>query len=143
MDYKTIRDRVIKPKLTDMLGKVLSERLYQKARFATVEARDDRQRSKTTGQPVTFACLQNPVEPDQWRRLLRQNSGKVLHNVFPVPVRPQPVTGTGWRVHPAGIAGRRGIRGRQHRQSGRGAFRVRRRVRRWMENSCCRGARRR
>jgi N-acyl-D-aspartate/D-glutamate deacylase len=25
---------------------------------------------KETGRPVTFACLQNPIEPDQWKRLL-------------------------------------------------------------------------
>jgi N-acyl-D-aspartate/D-glutamate deacylase len=27
--------------------------------------------SRETGRPVTFACLQSPVDPDQWRRLLR------------------------------------------------------------------------
>ncbi len=29
------------------------------------------QLSKETGRPVTFACLQNPIEPEQWRRLLK------------------------------------------------------------------------
>jgi N-acyl-D-aspartate/D-glutamate deacylase len=29
-----------------------------------------RKLSKETGRPVTFACLQSPVDPDQWRRLL-------------------------------------------------------------------------
>jgi N-acyl-D-aspartate/D-glutamate deacylase len=28
------------------------------------------QLGKETGRPVAFACLQNPVEPDQWKRLL-------------------------------------------------------------------------
>jgi N-acyl-D-amino-acid deacylase len=27
--------------------------------------------SRETGRPVTFACLQTPADPDQWRRLLR------------------------------------------------------------------------
>jgi N-acyl-D-aspartate/D-glutamate deacylase len=27
--------------------------------------------AKETGRPVTFACLQSPADPDQWRRLLR------------------------------------------------------------------------
>ena len=26
---------------------------------------------RETGRPVSFACLQNPIDPDQWRRLLR------------------------------------------------------------------------
>jgi N-acyl-D-aspartate/D-glutamate deacylase len=30
-----------------------------------------RKLAKETGRPVTFACLQSPVDPDQWRRLLR------------------------------------------------------------------------
>ena len=29
-----------------------------------------RRLSKETGRPVTFACLQNPMDPDQWKRLL-------------------------------------------------------------------------
>ncbi len=29
-----------------------------------------RRLSRETGRPVTFACLQSPVQPDQWRRLL-------------------------------------------------------------------------
>jgi len=29
-----------------------------------------RKLSRLTGQPVTFACLQSPVDPEQWRRLL-------------------------------------------------------------------------
>ena len=29
-----------------------------------------RQLGRETGQPVTFACLQNPTDPDQWKRLL-------------------------------------------------------------------------
>jgi hypothetical protein len=44
MDYKTICDKIIEPKLTDMLGKVLTARLVQKARFAAVEAGSDRQK---------------------------------------------------------------------------------------------------
>jgi N-acyl-D-aspartate/D-glutamate deacylase len=30
-----------------------------------------RRLSRETGRPVTFACLQNPGEPDQWKRLLK------------------------------------------------------------------------
>lgn len=53
MDYKTIRDRIIEPKLTDMLGKVLTERLVQKARFAAVEAGSDREKLEKF---VSTAC---------------------------------------------------------------------------------------
>jgi N-acyl-D-aspartate/D-glutamate deacylase len=31
-----------------------------------------KQLARETGRPVTFACLQNPVDPDQWRRLLAE-----------------------------------------------------------------------
>ncbi len=34
------------------------------------ELRWMRQLGKETGRPVTFACLQNPTDPDQWKRLL-------------------------------------------------------------------------
>ena len=29
------------------------------------------QLGKETGLPVSFACLQNPMDPDQWRRMLK------------------------------------------------------------------------
>ena len=35
------------------------------------ELRWMRQLAKETGRPVTFACLQSPTDPEQWRRLLR------------------------------------------------------------------------
>jgi N-acyl-D-amino-acid deacylase len=35
------------------------------------ELRWMRKLAKETGRPVTFACLQSPVDPEQWRRLLR------------------------------------------------------------------------
>jgi N-acyl-D-aspartate/D-glutamate deacylase len=35
------------------------------------ELRWMRQLAKETGRPVTFACLQSPSDPEQWRRLLR------------------------------------------------------------------------
>jgi N-acyl-D-aspartate/D-glutamate deacylase len=35
------------------------------------ELRWMRKLAKETGRPVTFACLQSPVDPDQWKRLLR------------------------------------------------------------------------
>ncbi|MDJ0789997.1 MAG: amidohydrolase family protein [Myxococcota bacterium] len=31
-----------------------------------------KQLSQETGRPVTFACLQNPIDPDQWKRLLAE-----------------------------------------------------------------------
>ncbi len=35
------------------------------------ELRWMKQLARETGRPVTFACLQNPLDPEQWRRLLR------------------------------------------------------------------------
>ncbi len=41
MDFESIRKKVILPKLTDMLGKMFAESLYQKASFASVAERDE------------------------------------------------------------------------------------------------------
>jgi hypothetical protein len=41
MNFDTICNKVIRPKLTDMLGRVLAEGIYQKARFAAAAERDD------------------------------------------------------------------------------------------------------
>lgn len=46
MTYEHIRDKVIKPKLTDMLGNTLADSLYKKARFATSGARGEVQKLK-------------------------------------------------------------------------------------------------
>lgn len=47
MTFEEIRDRVIKPKLTDILGKTLADGLYTKARFATTGARGQRRQLET------------------------------------------------------------------------------------------------
>ena len=50
-----------------------------------------RELSARTGRPVTFACLQNPVDPQQWRRLLdfcsedAARGGSVTPQVAPRP----------------------------------------------------------
>ncbi len=44
MKFINIRDKVIKPKLIDMLGKTLAEDIYTTAQFATASTNDDRQK---------------------------------------------------------------------------------------------------
>ncbi len=41
--------------------------------------------SATTGRPVTFACLQNDADPDQWRRLLDAADGAAARGAHLVP----------------------------------------------------------
>ncbi len=41
--------------------------------------------AKTTGRPVTFACLQNDMDPDQWQRLLRLAEGCASRGARVVP----------------------------------------------------------
>jgi N-acyl-D-aspartate/D-glutamate deacylase len=55
------------------------------------ELRWMRELSARTGRPVTFACLQNPVDPDQWRRLLAycEEDAKLGGHVTP-QVAPRP-----------------------------------------------------
>ncbi len=50
-----------------------------------------RQLARETGRPVTFACLQNDVDPEQWRRLLRSAEEAAAEGAPVVPqvaVRP-------------------------------------------------------
>ena len=44
MEFSSIRDKVIKLKLIDMLGKTLAEEIYTNARFASAAGKDDRER---------------------------------------------------------------------------------------------------
>jgi hypothetical protein len=53
MTFEEIRDRVIKPKLTDILGRTLADGLYTRARFATTGARGQRHKLNTF---VTTVC---------------------------------------------------------------------------------------
>lgn len=43
MKFSSIRDKVIKPKLIDILGKSLAEEIYTNARFAAAKGKDDRE----------------------------------------------------------------------------------------------------
>ena len=43
MKYSTIRDKVIKPKLIDMLGEALAEEIYTNAWFDSAKGKDDRE----------------------------------------------------------------------------------------------------
>jgi N-acyl-D-aspartate/D-glutamate deacylase len=46
---------------------------------------------KLTGRPITFACLQNDLDPDQWQRLLRlveESNARGAHLVPQVAARP-------------------------------------------------------
>ena len=79
MDFERICNKVIRPKLNDMLGKVLADRLYQKARFAMVEARTDEQRldlfvTAISGDPHflgMWGTAQAAKQTREWRGLLK------------------------------------------------------------------------
>ena len=43
MKFSSIRDKVIKPKLIDMLGKTMAEEIYTYARFASAKGKNDRE----------------------------------------------------------------------------------------------------
>ncbi len=79
------------------IGRVLGELGQGVFEMASDLAPEDRefawmaQLSKDTGRPVTFACLQNDVDPGQWRRLLDASSRAAEEGARIVPqvaVRP-------------------------------------------------------
>lgn len=43
MKFVSIRDKVIKTKLIDILGRAIAEEIYTNARFASIKGRDDRE----------------------------------------------------------------------------------------------------
>ncbi|MCH2170623.1 amidohydrolase family protein [Myxococcota bacterium] len=63
-----------------------------------------KQLGRETGRPVSFACLQNPIDPDQWRRLLdacEQDAAEGGHLTPQVAQRPAGLL-LGWEstLHP-------------------------------------------
>lgn len=53
MKFTTIRDKVIKPKLIDMLGNTMAKDMFTKARFASANERDEKGMLKVF---VTMIC---------------------------------------------------------------------------------------
>jgi N-acyl-D-aspartate/D-glutamate deacylase len=92
------------------IGRVLGELGRGVFEMASDLAPEDRelawvhQLARETGRPVTFACLQNDVNPDQWQRLLRSAEDAAAEGSTVVPqvaVRPTGILmGLESTVHP-------------------------------------------
>jgi N-acyl-D-aspartate/D-glutamate deacylase len=92
------------------IGRVLGELGRGVFEMASDLAPEDRelawvhQLARETGRPVTFACLQNDVNPDQWQRLLRSAEEAAAEGSTVVPqvaVRPTGILmGLESTVHP-------------------------------------------